>query len=181
MPTSRVAENSKSLGVTSVPGQSSWEPIVVNPLRARLRPIAIATCRIYEHQWEFGQRFQAIGDFNECWCSRHDHSKNCRAIAASAPDFRNAPGKSQELFSEAILAAPKMDKYLRSWRQEALNKGQHDAAIYVGDKVLALTSMVWKLRVLPRLTVPRRRLGCVLACSGPFLQQQLHTSTRPSS
>lgn len=33
-----------------------------------------------------------------------------------------------------------MDKYLRSWRQEALNKGQHDAAIYVGDKVLALTS-----------------------------------------
>lgn len=37
-----------------------------------------------------------------------------------------------------------MDKYLRSWRQEALNKGQHDAAIYVGDKVLALTSMLWK-------------------------------------
>ena len=33
-----------------------------------------------------------------------------------------------------------MDKYLRSWRQEALNKGQQDAAIYVGDKVLALTS-----------------------------------------
>ncbi len=33
-----------------------------------------------------------------------------------------------------------MDKYLRSWRQEALNKGQHDAAIYVGDKVLALTN-----------------------------------------
>jgi anaphase-promoting complex subunit 6 len=35
-----------------------------------------------------------------------------------------------------------MDKYLRRWRQEALNKGQHDAAIYVGDKVLALTSML---------------------------------------
>ena len=34
----------------------------------------------------------------------------------------------------------RMDKYLRSWRQEALNKGQQDAAIYVGDKVLALTS-----------------------------------------
>ncbi|KIW29169.1 uncharacterized protein PV07_05004 [Cladophialophora immunda] len=33
-----------------------------------------------------------------------------------------------------------MDKYLRTWRQDALNKGQHDAAIYIGDKVLALTN-----------------------------------------
>lgn len=33
-----------------------------------------------------------------------------------------------------------MEKYLRSWRQDALNRGQHDAAIYIGDKVLALTS-----------------------------------------
>lgn len=34
-----------------------------------------------------------------------------------------------------------MDTYLRKWRQDALNRGQHDAAIYIGDKVLALTSM----------------------------------------
>src|SRR5436190_3600934 len=33
-----------------------------------------------------------------------------------------------------------MESYLRSWRQDALNKGQHDSAIYIGDKVLALTS-----------------------------------------
>ncbi|OAP64607.1 hypothetical protein AYL99_00579 [Fonsecaea erecta] len=33
-----------------------------------------------------------------------------------------------------------MEKYLRTWRQDALNKGQHDAAIYIGDKVLALTN-----------------------------------------
>ncbi|EEH49686.1 anaphase promoting complex subunit CDC16 [Paracoccidioides brasiliensis Pb18] len=33
-----------------------------------------------------------------------------------------------------------MEAYLRSWRQDALNKGQHDAAIYIGDKVLALTN-----------------------------------------
>ncbi|KAJ5177215.1 uncharacterized protein N7482_003092 [Penicillium canariense] len=33
-----------------------------------------------------------------------------------------------------------MEKYLRSWRQDALNRGQHDSAIYIGDKVLALTS-----------------------------------------
>ncbi|KKK26194.1 hypothetical protein ARAM_007450 [Aspergillus rambellii] len=33
-----------------------------------------------------------------------------------------------------------MEKFLRSWRQEALNRGQHDAAVYLGDKVLALTN-----------------------------------------
>ncbi|OJD21370.1 hypothetical protein ACJ73_07288 [Blastomyces percursus] len=33
-----------------------------------------------------------------------------------------------------------MEGFLRSWRQDALNKGQHDAAIYIGDKVLALTN-----------------------------------------
>jgi anaphase-promoting complex subunit 6 len=50
-----------------------------------------------------------------------------------------------------------MDKYLRSWRQEALNKGQHDAAIYIGDKVLALTSMHQEQLLLLRLTTSRRR------------------------
>lgn len=33
-----------------------------------------------------------------------------------------------------------MEKFLRSWRQDALNRGQHESAIYIGDKVLALTS-----------------------------------------
>ncbi|KAE8354214.1 hypothetical protein BDV28DRAFT_131453 [Aspergillus coremiiformis] len=33
-----------------------------------------------------------------------------------------------------------MEKFLRSWRQDALNRGQHDAAVYIGDKVLALTN-----------------------------------------
>jgi anaphase-promoting complex subunit 6 len=51
-----------------------------------------------------------------------------------------------------------MDKYLRSWRQEALNKGQHDAAIYIGDKVLALTSMHQEQQPLLRLTISRQRL-----------------------
>lgn len=36
-----------------------------------------------------------------------------------------------------------MEKFLRSWRQDALNRGQHDAAIYIGDKVLALTSKIF--------------------------------------
>ncbi|KAA8642955.1 hypothetical protein EYZ11_001078 [Aspergillus tanneri] len=33
-----------------------------------------------------------------------------------------------------------MEKFLRSWRQDALNRSQHDTAIYIGDKVLALTN-----------------------------------------
>jgi hypothetical protein len=33
-----------------------------------------------------------------------------------------------------------MEDFLRSWRQDALNKGQLESAIYIGDKVLALTS-----------------------------------------
>jgi anaphase-promoting complex subunit 6 len=37
-----------------------------------------------------------------------------------------------------------MDKFLRTWRQDALNRGQHDAAVYIGDKVLALSSMSFR-------------------------------------
>lgn len=33
-----------------------------------------------------------------------------------------------------------MEKFLRDWRQDALNKAQYDAAIFIGDKLLALTS-----------------------------------------
>ncbi|KAH4104390.1 hypothetical protein HBI24_119340 [Parastagonospora nodorum] len=33
-----------------------------------------------------------------------------------------------------------MEKYLRDWRQEALNRNQYDTAIFVADKLLALTN-----------------------------------------
>ncbi|KAK2837031.1 hypothetical protein FQN49_006477 [Arthroderma sp. PD_2] len=33
-----------------------------------------------------------------------------------------------------------MEEFLRSWRQDALNKGQYDSAVYIGDKVFALTN-----------------------------------------
>ncbi len=33
-----------------------------------------------------------------------------------------------------------MEKFLRDWRQDALNKAQYDSAIFIGDKLLALTS-----------------------------------------
>jgi hypothetical protein len=36
---------------------------------------------------------------------------------------------------------PNMERFLRDWRQDALNKAQYDAAIFIGDKLLALTSM----------------------------------------
>ena len=33
-----------------------------------------------------------------------------------------------------------MEKFLREWRQDALNKAQYESAIFVGDKLLAMTS-----------------------------------------
>ncbi|QKX63648.1 uncharacterized protein TRUGW13939_10819 [Talaromyces rugulosus] len=33
-----------------------------------------------------------------------------------------------------------MEKFLRSWRQDALNRSQNETAVYVGDKILALTN-----------------------------------------
>ncbi|KAL9111522.1 MAG: hypothetical protein Q9227_004010 [Pyrenula ochraceoflavens] len=32
-----------------------------------------------------------------------------------------------------------MEKFLRNWRQDCLSRGQHDSAVFIGDKVLALT------------------------------------------
>lgn len=35
-----------------------------------------------------------------------------------------------------------MDKFLREWRQDAVNKHQYETAIFVADKLLALTGML---------------------------------------
>jgi anaphase-promoting complex subunit 6 len=32
-----------------------------------------------------------------------------------------------------------MRRFLRDWRQDALNKAQYDAAIFIGDKLLSMT------------------------------------------
>ena len=53
------------------------------------------------------------------------------------------PGTSRDTVATAIddsCSHEDMEKFLRSWRQDALNRGQHDAAVYIGDKVLALSS-----------------------------------------
>jgi hypothetical protein len=34
-----------------------------------------------------------------------------------------------------------MDKFLREWRQDAVNKHQYETAVFVADKLLALTGM----------------------------------------
>lgn len=42
----------------------------------------------------------------------------------------------------------KMEEFLRNWRQTAFNSGQFETAIFVGDKLLALTSqyiLFWRL------------------------------------
>lgn len=62
------------------------------------------------------------------------------------PDSRQPTSPSSSLQCAQVQeCAPRvtvnMDIYLRKWRQDALNRGQHYAAIYIGDKVLALTSM----------------------------------------
>lgn len=33
-----------------------------------------------------------------------------------------------------------MEKLLKDWRLDAMNKHQYESAIYIGDKLLALTS-----------------------------------------
>ncbi|KAM7221125.1 anaphase-promoting complex subunit cut9 [Rhypophila decipiens] len=41
--------------------------------------------------------------------------------------------------SKAPPSHSKMERFLRDWRQDALNKVQYDAAIFIGDKLLAMT------------------------------------------
>lgn len=33
-----------------------------------------------------------------------------------------------------------MEKFLRDWRQDALSKHQYESAIFIGDKLLAISS-----------------------------------------
>lgn len=42
-----------------------------------------------------------------------------------------------------------MEKFLREWRQDALNKAQYESAIFIGDKLLALTSQSVKSNPSP--------------------------------
>jgi hypothetical protein len=50
-----------------------------------------------------------------------------------------------------------MEKLLRDWRQDAINKHQYESAVYIGDKLLALTSEAACPLILSLLLVPRLR------------------------
>jgi len=45
-----------------------------------------------------------------------------------------------------------MEKILKDWRQDAMHKHQYESAIYIGDKLLALTGilLISLLRQLPK-------------------------------
>ena len=45
-------------------------------------------------------------------------------------------GGSQTTFCKYVI----MQQLLKSWRQDALHKHQYESAIYIGDKLLAITS-----------------------------------------
>ncbi len=66
--------------------------------------------------------------------------------------------KGLDGYTAATMASsqPNMVRFLRDWRQDALNKAQYDAAIFVGDKVLAMTSEPPLLSSVDRRGVGRR-------------------------
>jgi hypothetical protein len=74
-----------------------------------------------------------------------------------------------------------MEQFLREWRRDALSKNQYDAAIFIGDKLLALTSMGILFVSDPSLyklmsSCIRQYQRRMVASTGPLLQGQLRTS-----
>jgi hypothetical protein len=47
-----------------------------------------------------------------------------------------------------------MEKFLREWRQDAYNKAQYESAIFIGDKLLALTSRSFAFRSAAPCALP---------------------------
>ncbi|KAI9647267.1 anaphase-promoting complex subunit Cut9 [Ciborinia camelliae] len=50
-----------------------------------------------------------------------------------------------------------MEKFLRDWRQDAMNKHQYDSAIFIGDKLLAITSTIIPMLLLDNSRNPSCR------------------------
>jgi hypothetical protein len=70
-----------------------------------------------------------------------------------------------------------MQQYLREWRKNALDKHQYETAIFVADKLLALTSaspVHCSLSQLLTLKKCRQRSGCLVARVHPFQPGKLH-------
>ncbi|RVD87999.1 uncharacterized protein DFL_002199 [Arthrobotrys flagrans] len=56
----------------------------------------------------------------------------------SEPEFQ--PNEPEKQESALAIEGAIMEKFLREWRQDAVNKHQYDSAIFIGDKLLALTN-----------------------------------------
>lgn len=65
----------------------------------------------------------------------------------------------------------KMEKYLKKWRQNAFDAGQFDTAIFVGDKLLALTSQSFQIFLLCK-----RLLRVVYQGNRRLTQRQMSSS-----
>jgi hypothetical protein len=70
-----------------------------------------------------------------------------------------------------------MEQYLREWRKNALDKHQYETAIFIADKLLALTSSS-PIRVSSSHMLTtwefRQRSGCLVARVDPFQLGELH-------
>ena len=75
-----------------------------------------------------------------------------------------------------------MEKLLKEWRQDAMHKHQYESAIYIGDKLLALTGIC--SNVPPASTVLiypfRRRERRLLPSSSTLLHRQLYSGPKLS-
>ena len=69
--------------------------------------------------------------------SRRAYGSRGSQFATRAPQVpRHA---TQQLVSRSAPRPTSMEPFLREWRQDALNKAQYESAIFIGDKLLALT------------------------------------------
>ena len=68
-----------------------------------------------------------------------------------------------------------MEQFLREWRKDALNRNQHEAAIFIGDKLLALTSKLRSKLLYPCFSITdTERLD---SDNDAFWLAQVHYST----
>lgn len=71
-----------------------------------------------------------------------------------------------------------MENYLRRWAQDSLNKHQYDTAVYVYDKLLALTSM--SLCCTNHITTDRAKMTRQMRCNWRKLTSPPATTSAPS-
>ena len=70
-----------------------------------------------------------------------------------------------------------MEKLLKEWRQDAINKHQYESAIFIGDKLLALTSKDRSLHCYAFVNLLRGLERCLFPGAGSLLDWELHKST----